>query len=155
MSSTTSRSRSIRPIRCSRVCARSPIRRCRSSASRVQLRDLCVGRPGIANVSIAFPTGVMRGTFFDRATGRAPRPGERVPVPRHDARTNYGFDRRRARGRDARRTNYDPRTRPHWHARDASAKQRVWMPPRTFFTSHKTGLTVAEPIYDARRRSSR
>ena len=31
----------------------------------------------------------------------------------------------------------------------AQAKQRVWLPPRTFFTSHKTGLTVTEPIYDS------
>ncbi|HSN29834.1 MAG TPA: hypothetical protein VLT45_26280, partial [Kofleriaceae bacterium] len=28
----------------------------------VRMRDLVIGRPGIANVSIAFPTGLFRGT---------------------------------------------------------------------------------------------
>jgi hypothetical protein len=34
-----------------------------------RLRDLQFGRPGIANISIAFPSGQMRGTFIDAASG--------------------------------------------------------------------------------------
>ena len=108
----------------------------------VQLHDLCVGRPGVANVSIAFPTGVMRGTFLDPASGEL-RVQETVP----GTRTNYSFTGG-AHVAGSETTTYDPRTRPHWQLA-TQQKQRVWMPPRTFFTSHKTGLTVAEPIYTA------
>ncbi|HEX7704723.1 MAG TPA: serine/threonine protein kinase [Kofleriaceae bacterium] len=110
-----------------------------------QLRDLCIGRPGVANVSIAFPSGVMRGTFFDPATNEL-RVQESVPGATNTLRTNYGFAGG-VRSVGTETTNYDPRTRPHW-ALATQRKQRVWMPPRTFFTSHKTGLTIAEPIYD-------
>jgi len=110
-----------------------------------QLHDLCVGRPGVANVSIAFPNGVMRGTFLEPATGEL-RLQESVPGAAQTQRTNYGFvGGVHVVGKEV--TTYDPRTRPHWLAA-TRAKQRVWMPPRTFFTSHKTGLTVAEPIYN-------
>ena len=110
-----------------------------------QLRDLCIGRPGVANVSIAFPNGTMRGTFFDPTTNEL-RVQESVPGPKGTLRTNYGFaGGLRSVGSET--TNYDPRTRPQW-ALATREKQRVWMPPRTFFTSHKTGLTIAEPIYD-------
>ena len=109
-----------------------------------QLRDLCVGRPGVANVSIAFPNGTMRGTFLDPASNEL-RVQESVVGAGTTQRTNYGVSSGvHAVGTEV--TNYDPRTRPHWDAA-TKARQRVWMPPRTFFTSHKTGLTIAEPIY--------
>ena len=109
-----------------------------------QLRDLCIGRPGVANVSIAFPTGVMRGTFFDPTTNEL-RVQESVPAAATTQRTNYGFAGNvHVVGTET--TTYDPRTRPHW-VLATKEKHRVWMPPRTFFTSHKTGLTIAEPIY--------
>ncbi len=110
------------------------------------LRDLCIGRPGVANVSIAFPTGVMRGTFLDPATGEL-RVQESVPGAGQTLRTNYSV----AGGPHpvgSEITTYDPRTRPHW-ALATKERRRVWMPPRTFFTSHATGLTVAEPVYAA------
>jgi serine/threonine protein kinase len=110
-----------------------------------QLRDLCVGRPGVANVSIAFPTGVMRGTFFDPTTNEL-RVQESVPAADGTQRTNYGF----AGGVHtvgSEHTDYDPRKRPQWQLA-TQQHARVWMPPRTFFTSHKTGLTVVEPIYN-------
>jgi serine/threonine protein kinase len=112
----------------------------------VRMRDLVIGRPGIANVSIAFPTGLMRGTFIDN-TGGELRVQESRVGEHATARINYGF----AGGvhvESRETTNYDPRTRPHYTVA-MQAKQRVWMPPRTFFTSHKTGLTVTEPVYDA------
>lgn len=112
----------------------------------VQMHDLCVGRPGVANVSVAFPTGVMRGTFLDPATNEL-RVQESSPGGEAGTqRTNYSL----AGGVHVvgtETTDYDPRKRPHWQAATA-AKQRVWMPPRVFFTSHKTGITIAEPIYN-------
>ncbi len=108
-----------------------------------QLQNLVVGRPGVANVSIGFPNGTLRGTFLDVATGEL-RVQESL-VATGTLRTNYSF----AAGFHivgSETTDYDPRKRPHWDLA-TRAKQRVWMPPRVFFTSHKTGLTVAEPIY--------
>ena len=108
----------------------------------VQLRDLCVGRPGVANVSIGFPNGVMRGTFLDPATGEL-----RVQETVAGTRTSYALTGG-AHVAGTETTTYDVRARPHWQLA-TQHRARVWMPPRTFFTSHKTGLTVAEPIFDA------
>jgi len=111
----------------------------------VRIRNIVIGRPGIANVSIAFPDGLMRGTFIDNTGGELRVQESRVGE--HDtARVNYSFiGGVHVESRET--TNYDPRTRPHYMMA-VQAKQRVWMPPRTFFTSHKTGLTVTEPIYN-------
>jgi serine/threonine protein kinase len=110
-----------------------------------QLRDLVVGRPGVANVSIGFPNGTMRGTFLEVATGEL-RVQESL-IATSTLRTNYGFDHGfHIVGSET--TAYDPRQRPHW-ALATREQQRVWLPPRVFFTSHKTGLTVAEPVYVA------
>ena len=112
----------------------------------VRMRDIVIARPGIANVSIAWPDGMLRGTYIDNTAGDLRVQESRVGAG-GTARTNYGFvggvhvDSRET-------TDYDPRTRPHY-TMAVQAKQRVWMPPRTFFTSHKTGLTVTEPVYDA------
>ncbi|HEY3804970.1 MAG TPA: protein kinase [Kofleriaceae bacterium] len=114
-------------------------------ATALRMRDLQLGRPGVANLSIAFPTGVMRGTFVDPASGEL-RVQQSVVGDHATTRTNLSL----AGGPHVvgtETTSYDPRTRPQW-ALATQAKQRVWMPPRTFFTSHATGLTVAEPIYD-------
>src|SRR5687767_15812292 len=35
----------------------------------IRMRDLVIGRPGIANVSIAFPDGTLRGSFIDLPSG--------------------------------------------------------------------------------------
>jgi serine/threonine protein kinase len=103
-----------------------------------RLHDLVVGRPGIYSTSIAFPVGVVWSTYKqgdDVLVGETAR-GER---------TNYAF----AGGIHEllkEKTTYDARTRPH-DVRALEAKQRVWLEPRAFSTSHKTGLTVTEPVY--------
>jgi serine/threonine protein kinase len=111
-----------------------------------RMRDLVVGRPGIANVSIAFPDGVMRGSFLDPTTGEIRVQQSRIGDGATQ-RTNYGFASGVAAIVSTEVTQYDPRTRPHWQLATAEGA-RVWMPPRVFFTSHKTGLTVTEPVYD-------
>jgi serine/threonine protein kinase len=106
-----------------------------------RLHDLVVGRAGIANVAIAFPTGALWSTFYDASTGEL-RTGDRSA---DGTRTNWSY----AGGQHVagvEPSNYDARTRPHYTAAIA-AKHRVWMPPHAFSTSHKTGITVTEPVY--------
>ena len=112
----------------------------------VRMRDLTTGRPGVANVSIAFPSGLMRGTYIDETSGEIRVQESRVGAA-STQRTNLGFTGGTPHVVGTEVTSYDPRTRPHY-ALATQSHTRVWMPPRTFFTSHKTGLTVTEPIYD-------
>ena len=112
-----------------------------------RLHDVVVGRPGIANASVAFPIGVMWGTYVDKDHGNELRVQETRVSESSTARTNYSI----AGGVHVVGTEnkpYDPRTRPHYQVAVAE-KHRVWMPPHTFSSSHKTGLTVTEPIYGA------
>jgi serine/threonine protein kinase len=113
----------------------------------LRLRDYVIGRPGIANVSIAFPTGLIRGTFVDSKTGQLQVQESQV-TDHGTERINLGFDDAGVRELSRETNNYDARTRPHY-TRAVEAKARIWLPPRTFFTSHKTGLTVTEPVFDA------
>ena len=107
-----------------------------------RLHDLVIGRPGIANAAIAFPSGALWTAFYDGPTGEL-RTADRAL----DAtRTDWSF----AGGLhviDHQMTTYDARTRPHYTLA-VESKHRVWMPPHAFSTSHKTGITVTEPIYD-------
>ncbi|HTL38872.1 MAG TPA: cache domain-containing protein, partial [Kofleriaceae bacterium] len=112
-----------------------------------RMHDLVIGRPGIANVSIAFPDGTLRGSFIDPTTNEV-RVQESIIGASGTTRTNYSFATGKAEAVGSETTNYDPRTRPHWEAA-LKAKARVWMPPRLFFTSHSTGMTVTEPLYAA------
>jgi serine/threonine protein kinase len=111
----------------------------------VRLRDIVVGRPGIANVSIAFPSGLLRGTYLDQQTGELRVQESRVGDHGTD-RVNLTFATGRPTVASSEVSTYDPRTRPHYTLA-VQARTRVWMPPHTFFTSHKTGFTVTEPIY--------
>ena len=116
-----------------------------------RMRDVVVGRPGIAFTSIVFPTGTMWTTFVDRATGEL-QVAESHLTAAGMLRTNYGFSGGQTAGEphavNSETSDYDPRTRPRYTTALA-AKARVWLPPRTFSSSHKTGLTVAEPVYGA------
>ncbi|MEO8844025.1 MAG: protein kinase [Kofleriaceae bacterium] len=104
-----------------------------------RLHDLVVGRPGIYNTSIAFPVGELWSTY---------KKGDEVLTAesRSDGdRTDYSFaGGMHEIGKVP--STYDARTRPHY-LKALEAKRRVWMEPRTFSTSHKTGLTVTEPVY--------
>jgi serine/threonine protein kinase len=120
----------------------------------VRLHDLVVGRPGIANVSIAFPAGVLRATFVDD-DARDVRVQESVVGANATTRTNYAIARGRAAAASTETTSYDPRTRPHY-ALATREGTRAWMQPHTFFASHRTGLTIVEPLFaDAEHRALR
>ena len=113
----------------------------------VHLHDLMVGRPGVAFASISFPDGTFRGAYLEpdgahvsvqesRITGHATErdrftvAGGALSLLRHE------------------RDDYDPRTRGFYRLA-ASARARTWTAPYTFFNSHETGITCAEPVFDA------
>jgi serine/threonine protein kinase len=103
-----------------------------------RLHDLVVGRAGIYNTSIAFPVGELWSTY---------KKGDEVITAESRVggdQTDYSFvGGMHEIGKKP--SKYDARTRPHY-LKAVEAKRRVWLEPRTFSTSHKTGLTVTEPV---------
>ena len=111
-----------------------------------RLRDAVLGRPGVYNATIAFPTGGMWGAYFDNDNKL--RVLESQVGPTGTSRVNYDI-RNGELVELVRKTNdYDARTRPYYIAA-VETKHRVWLPPRVFKASGKTGLTVTEPVYGA------
>jgi serine/threonine protein kinase len=105
-----------------------------------RLHDLHLGRAGVTNLSIGFPSGALRGTYVTGADVRVQETADRM-------RTNYVIAGRSLRALDAERSDDDVRTRPHWlHA--LAHRTRSWMPPHVRDTSHTTGITCVEPIVD-------
>ena len=114
----------------------------------VRIHDLIVGRPGVAYASISFPDGTFRGAYL----------GEQRRVEVQESRVG-------ARGTDVVRytvlggtiaklrdevTDYDPRRRGFYQLAERTGA-RAWTEPYTFFSSHETGITCAEPVYDAQK----
>jgi len=110
-----------------------------------RLRDIVFNRPGIANVSIAFPVGVLWGSYHDRKTDEVFVFESRIDG-KQTTRTNYGMKDGQPEKLGAIVDDYDPRTRPHYQVA-VEAKKRVWMPPRVMSSSGKTALTVSQPVY--------
>jgi hypothetical protein len=111
-----------------------------------RLRDLATGRPGVANVSVGFSSGLMRGTFA-RPDGELAVQESRVG-DRGTQRRNYRVLDHGVALIDEATTDYDVRRRPHYALADR-ARARAWTPPRTYFTTHATGLTCVDPIVGA------
>ena len=111
-----------------------------------RLVELMVGRPGVANVSIGFPSGLMRGTFVPPAAPGEIHVQESVIVGGSTVRTNYQVVGSELRRTSSQTTDYDVRTRPHYTLA-ASTKVRSWTPPHVYFTSKATGVSAVEPIY--------
>ena len=114
----------------------------------VRIHDLIVGRPGVAYASISFPDGTFRGAYL----------GEQRRVEVQESRVG-------ARGTDVVRytivggalaklrdevSDYDPRRRGFYQLAERTGA-RAWTEPYTFFRSHETGITCAEPVYDAQK----
>jgi serine/threonine protein kinase len=127
----------------------------------VRIHDLVVGRPGVAYASVSFPDGTFRGAYLasdserSETGGSALRGVERVEVQESKLAPG-GTDVRRytvAAGAlvPLRRetTDYDPRQRGFYRLAVATAA-RAWTEPYTFFASHETGITCAEPVYESR-----
>ncbi|MBL0219691.1 MAG: protein kinase [Myxococcales bacterium] len=113
-----------------------------------RMHDLMIGRPGVANVSIGFPSGLMRGTFVpDGAPGEI-QINESIIEGDHTTRTNYQVVPGGVRAVASKTTDYDVRKRPHYTLA-VQTRARAWTPPRVYFSSKTTGITCVEPIYAA------
>jgi serine/threonine protein kinase len=108
----------------------------------VRLHDMMVGRPGVAFLSISFPDGTFRGAQL--------MPDRHIEVQEStvdpfEARW-YVVERGALRLVKNEAHQYDPRTR-EFYKLAVDTKARAWTKPYTFFKSHETGITCAEPLY--------
>ncbi len=110
-----------------------------------RMHDLMIGRPGVANVSIGFPSGLMRGTFVTEGEIQL---NESVIDGDHTNRTNFQIVSGGVRPVETKVTDYDVRKRPHYLLA-VQTHARAWTAPRVYFSSKTTGITCAEPIYAA------
>lgn len=111
-----------------------------------ELRGLVQGRPGVAYASISFPNGSFRGLYLDHGVFRfidSQMTPEGATVRRYDLVDHDGlalFEQGPWK--------YDPRQREFYRLA-VSTGQRIWTKPYTFFSSHQTGVTRTEPVYDS------
>ncbi|HET9623644.1 MAG TPA: serine/threonine protein kinase [Kofleriaceae bacterium] len=112
----------------------------------VHIHDLVVGRPGVAFASISFPDGTFRGAYLEPD-------GKRVAV-QESKLTAHGTARDRFAVAGGALSllrheidDYDPRSRSFYRLAE-TARARVWTAPYTFFHTHETGITCAEPVFD-------
>ncbi|CAN5682437.1 hypothetical protein BH11MYX1_BH11MYX1_08240 [soil metagenome] len=110
----------------------------------VRLHDLMTGRPGIAFLSISFPDGTFRGAQLF--------PDHQIQVQESHAdgggATWFTVKNDTISAERTETTNYDPRTRSFYQLA-VKTGARAWTEPYLFFKSHETGITCAEPVYDA------
>ena len=129
-------------------CARSPSRDAAARATRgAHARHRASAGRASRTSSIAFPIGVMRGTYHRQHRRGAARAGE----PRRrggTARTNYGFDGGvHVESRET--TDYDPRTRPHYTMAVAGEAARVDAATHVLHVAQDRRRPCTEPVYDA------
>ena len=115
----------------------------------VRLHDLMVGRPGVAFLSLSFADGTFRGAQLapDRTLEVQESHPPTAGTGSGEARW-YHVEGGALRLVRTERTDYDPRVRTFYQLA-AKTGTRTWTEPYTFFRSHETGITCAEPIFDA------
>ena len=109
----------------------------------VRIHDLVVGRPGVAYASLSFPDGTFRGAYLE--DGRVDVQESKLAAGGTDVR-RYSVERGALVPRRHETTDYDPRKRGFYQLAEAR-RARAWTEPYTFFASHETGITCAEPVY--------
>jgi len=112
------------------------------------LRDLMLGRSGMTQAYVGFPDGTFLGVYQevgDEVRFQESRIAGVVTKMRH-----FTFGRDGLVVRKEEQTNYDPRQRG-WYTLAVKQRARVWTPPYPFFTTRHTGITRAEPVYEAGR----
>jgi serine/threonine protein kinase len=109
------------------------------------LHELAIARAGVAYVSISYPDGTFQGAY--REAGRVDVQESRVTATGTDVR-RYTVAAGALTPLREERTDYDPRRRD-FYAAAVAAKARTWTRPYTFFQTHETGITCAEPVYGA------
>jgi serine/threonine protein kinase len=110
--------------------------------------DLTLGHAGVSHLSVSFPVGMLRSTYYEGSSLRV----QQSTVGSADApgsiRHNYVVDGTAVRMIEEIKNNYDPRTRPFYrHAEKVPG--RSWTPPRTYFSTHTTGISAVQSIRDA------
>jgi serine/threonine protein kinase len=109
----------------------------------LRLHDVISGRPGVAWVSVSFPDGAFRGAEL--------KPDGHIEVSESLVEPNaarwFLIDGGQLRPLRTAPHTYDPRKRDFYQLA-AKLRMRVWTEPYTFFTTHATGITCAEPVFD-------
>jgi serine/threonine protein kinase len=111
-----------------------------------ELRGLVQGRPGVAYASVSFPDGTFRGLYLERGVLRfvaSDVTASGTIVRRYDLTGRDGLVQF-----EEKPWTYDPRQRDFYRLAVA-ARHRVWTKPYTFFSSHQTGVTCADPVFEA------
>ena len=108
-----------------------------------RLNDLLVGRPGVAYLSISFPDGRFRGAYL---TPQNTVEVQESTVTAHLAR-RYSVEGGKLVPVRTESNEYDPREREFYRLAENSGV-RAWTEPYTFYESHETGITCAEPVFD-------
>ena len=115
----------------------------------VRMHDLIIGRPGVSYASISFTDGTFRGAYLGEQ--RRIEVQESTIGAQGTAVARYlvkGGSLEKLRDEV---TDYDPRHRGFYELAERSGT-RAWTEPYTFFRSHETGISCAEPVYDADKR---
>jgi serine/threonine protein kinase len=108
--------------------------------------DLTVGHAGVSHLSLSFPVGLLRSTYFEGSSLRVQE--SRVVDASHSVRQNFVVEGESVRVIEEIKNNYDPRTRPFYlHA--LRVPGRSWTPPRTYFSTKTTGISAVTSLRDA------
>lgn len=112
----------------------------------LRLHDLLIGRPGVAYASISFPDGTFRGAYLT-ATQTIEVQESRV-TPDGATAAHFSVAGAALVPQTIEHNAYDPRTRSFYQLARAR-RARSWTEPYIFFRSKETGISCAEPIFDA------
>jgi len=110
----------------------------------VRLHDLMVGRPGVAFLSISFADGTFRGVQLE--------PDNTLLVQESRASGGqaqwYRVEAGALKLVRTEQSDYDPRQRG-FYTLAVKTGARTWTEPYTFYRSHETGITCAEPVFES------
>lgn len=109
------------------------------------LLHLGIGRPGVTQVYLGFPSG----DFISARLGAREAP---IELTRAGVGTSFTFDAHTLKPHQTAKTGFDP-TKREWFKLGTRSHGRVWTEPYTFFQSGKLGVTQVLPIFaDAARK---
>ena len=114
-----------------------------TQAFALALRDLIAGRSGMTQAYIGYPDGTFQGVYI--ADDGALRYQESRVGPEGGWFRHHTFGPKSVVFERDEKTDYDPRKRGWWGVATKEGK-RAWTPPYPFFTTHRTGVTLVEPI---------
>ncbi len=106
--------------------------------------DLTLGHAGVSHLSVSFPVGMLRSSYYEGASLRVQ---QSTWGASGSIRNNYVVDGNSVRVIEEIKNTYDPRTRPFYrHAEKITG--RSWTPPRTYFSTKTTGISAVQAVRD-------